>query len=891
MIEKMTEMLNEEKWTRATINSYSVSNFEDLDDLLNSDLNKNDWIKIKENCDEHLGHTKNSIIALYISGIISLEKHLIDDSNIIQLINLFYDNRKWQLVEFLCLRLLKYGENGLALRSLSECFDNLGKEEEKFAVWERLIKVDYEEIDLIKQIADRYEEQNDLEKAVFYFKKALHRYINTKNFTQIKDIWQKLLIYNPEDFDNQINIILRVAKLLNKDRASQMLEGMYDIYFTNNNWDKSIYILKEILLYQPNNADARERLITCYRSKYADHSKIEDYIEKTNLTQSYRDINAAIADFEKHISFDQGTFVHHKTWGIGRIQQILEDSLVIDFIKKRNHPMSLKMAVNALNVLLKNHIWVIKSIFPKEKLKDKIKQDVLWTLRTIIASFNNSASLKQIKAEIVPSILTANEWLSWNTAAKKLLKTDPYFGVNPDKPDEYSVRETPVSYEEKTLNMFKAEKDFFQKVKILREFLDNSDPESDYFAEIFSYFISILKSFANVTDTVVTSYLIVKRLVKSYPFLNQNIDVNFAELLDSIQNIDQTFAHLPDAELKRSFLEEIMNIREDWDLVYKQLFPYYLSSFIIDEFESHEKTETLIQLFKDSYSRYKEMPEMFLWLVKNYDREFWKDSVEVNFEKILLALLHLLDISNRAVSSKRDVSFNRKIGKIISGILFTEKNLHQYLYESDRDSIKRVYSLVKDVDELDPAVLIELKHIIMERFPEFIFHGENSSRTTTVSGGLLVTQKMYDLKHKQLQTILEVDIPQNSQEIGEARLLGDLRENAEYKAGKERQELLNISLGKLTEDLDRAVIVKQEDINIAKISYGTIIQMTNLNKNSEETFTILGPWESKPAENVISYLAPFGSKLLNNAVGDEIQFIINEREYSYRINSINAVTL
>ena len=122
-------------------------------------------------------------------------------------------------------------------------------------------------------------------------------------------------------------------------------------------------------------------------------------------------------------------------------------------------------------------------------------------------------------------------------------------------------------------------------------------------------------------------------------------------------------------------------------------------------------------------------------------------------------------------------------------------------------------------------------------------------------------------------------------------MLGDLKENAEYKAGKEKQELLNISLGKLTEELDRAVIVKQNEINIAKVSYGTIVQMTNLSKSIEETFTILGPWESKPAENIISYLAPFGSKLLNNAVGDEINFIINEREYSFKINSINAVEL
>ncbi len=889
MIEKITEMLNEEKWTRATINSYTVANFEELDTLLLDESNRADWLKIKEICDEHLSHTKNSIISLYVSGIISLEKHLIDDSNLIQLINLFYDNRKWTLVEFLCHRLLKYGENAIALRSLAECYDSTGRDEEKYQIWERLVKVDYEEIDLLRLIAERYEELEDIDKSVYFYKKALHRYINVKNFSQIKDIWHKLLHYLPEDYDNQKNIVMRVAKNINKDRASQMLEGMYEIYHGLGSWDKSIDILKEILVNQPANTEARERLITCYRKKYTNHTKLEDYIEKTNLTQSYRDINAAIADFEKHISFDQGTFVFHKTWGIGRIQQILEDSLVIDFIKKRDHAMSLKMAVNALQILQKNHIWVIKSVFPKEKLKQKVKQDILWTLRTIIESYDNSASMKVIKSEIVPSVLTPNEWLSWNTAARKLLKTDPYFGVNPEKPDEYAVRETPVTYEEKTLNLFKAEKEFLQKVKILREFLDNSDPESDYFTEIFSYFINIVKNFSSVTDTVITSYLLVKKLMKTYPFLNQTVETGFKELIDGIPNIDQTFANLPDAELKRSFLEEIMKIQEDWDVVFKHLFPYYQSTFIIDELADSGKTDTRILLFRDSFAKYKEHSETFLWLIKNYSREFWEEEVGIKFEKLLLALLHLLDISNRAISSKRDVSINRRIAKLISVILFTEKNLHTFFRESDRDSIQRVYSLVKDVDDLDPAILIELKHIIMERFPDFTFFGEDKSNKVTISGGLLVTQKSYDVKQKQLKNILEVEIPKNSQEIGTARDLGDLKENAEYKAGKEKQELLSITVGRLKDELDRAVIISSESVNDLQVSFGTKVTMKNLKTKKQEVYTILGPWESNPEKNIISYLAPFGSQLLNHAVGEVLEFIINEREYAFKILKIGTV--
>lgn len=891
MIDKIVEILNEERFTRATINSYTVGNFEELDELLHNQLLKSEWLKAKEVCDEHLVHSDKSIISLYISGIVSLEKQLIDDSNIIQLIHIFYDHRKWNLVEFLCKRLLEFGENAVALRSLAECYENTGNEEEKYAIWERLIKVDYDEIDLLKALAERYEDIDDIEKAVFYYKKAMHRFINAKNFSQIKEIWHKLLTFVPEDYDNQKNIVSRVSKVINRDRASQLLEGMYEIYSEKENWDKSISILKEILFNQPSNSEARERLIACYRKEYADHSKLEDYIEKTNLDQSYRDINVAIADFEKHISFDQGSFVFHKTWGIGIIQQILEDSLIIDFVKNRNHEMTLKMAVSALQVLQKNHIWVIKSVFPKDKLKEKVKQDVLWSLRTVIQSFDNSASLKQIKAEIVPAILTANEWLSWNNTAKKLLKTDPYFGVNPEKSDEYSVRETPVSYEEKTLNIFKAEKVFNNKVKIMREFLENSDPESDYFTEIFNYFITNIKNFSIINDTIIISYLIVKKLMKSYHFLNQTIEVGFKEIFEGLPQYDQTFAALPDAELKRSFLEGIMEIQSDWDMTFKQLFPYYLSNFIIDEMEDQGKEATVIQLFKEAFDRYKELPEMFLWLVKNYDREFWEGTVGITHEKILLALLHLLDISNRSISSKRDVTTYRKISKTITAILFSEKNLHKFFQESDNDSISRVYSLVKDVEELDPAVKIELKHIILERFPDFTFFGEDSSTSSTISGGLLVTSGSYDKKQKQLQHILDIEIPQNSQEIGEARLLGDLKENAEYIAGKEKQNLLNITVGKLQEDLDRATIVTSDTISGEKTSFGTKIELKNINTGADESYVILGPWESNPEINIISYLAPFGSKLLNRKVGETLAFTINDRAYNFIVLGIEKVDL
>ena len=194
-IDKISHLLNEEKWTRATIKSYSITNFKDLDMLISEVLDDENQQEIIEICEEHLNHTKNSIIALYISGIISLSRHMIDDSNLMILITIFSDNHKWNVVEYLCERILDFGENKFALRTLAESYENENEEEKKYEIWERLIKIDYDEAEIVKHIAEKYENEENTEKAVEYYKKAVHRYVNKKLFANVKDLWEKLLDY------------------------------------------------------------------------------------------------------------------------------------------------------------------------------------------------------------------------------------------------------------------------------------------------------------------------------------------------------------------------------------------------------------------------------------------------------------------------------------------------------------------------------------------------------------------------------------------------------------------------------------------------------------------------------------------------------------------------
>ena len=68
--------------------------------------------------------------------------------------------------------------------------------------------------------------------------------------------------------------------------------------------------------------------------------------------------------------------------------------------------------------------------------------------------------------------------------------------------------------------------------------------------------------------------------------------------------------------------------------------------------------------------RYREYREAFIWIVKNYISEKWCEKHSVNYEKILINMIHLLDITFREISDKRDVSDNRRLKQTDSNLSY-----------------------------------------------------------------------------------------------------------------------------------------------------------------------------------------------------------------------------
>ena len=193
LMQSIQDMLKEETWTRATISNYTQSNLEELAALVKQAKSEGNVKEIHDICQEHLAHSKDSIIALYICGILDLQNGSLDNSALVSLVDIFQKNHKENIVNYLCESILADDENNkFALRTLADSY--LAENNE--AVWElyeKIVRIDFEEADLAKLLAEHFEAIGDTDNTVSYYKKAILRYINANNYNACKEIWSKLV--------------------------------------------------------------------------------------------------------------------------------------------------------------------------------------------------------------------------------------------------------------------------------------------------------------------------------------------------------------------------------------------------------------------------------------------------------------------------------------------------------------------------------------------------------------------------------------------------------------------------------------------------------------------------------------------------------------------------
>lgn len=149
-----------------------------------------------------------------------------------------------------------------------------------------------------------------------------------------------------------------------------------------------------------------------------------------------------------------------------------------------------------------------------------------------------------------------------------------------------------------------------------------------------------------------------------------------------------------------------------------------------------------------------------------------------------------------------------------------------------------------------------------------------------------MTVKGKKLLEDELNHLIRNEREQVKQEIAEARELGDLKENAEYHAAKEKQSHLEGRILDVQSKLARARVVDVSTINSDKIVFGATVTVFDNQKETTMTFQIVGEDEAMTDPKKISYNSPLGRSLIGKEVGDEVIVKAPKGDLTYEVQDI-----
>jgi len=280
--------------------------------------------------------------------------------------------------------------------------------------------------------------------------------------------------------------------------------------------------------------------------------------------------------------------------------------------------------------------------------------------------------------------------------------------------------------------------------------------------------------------------------------------------------------------------------------------------------------ETAAHIAEQLLHRPYENPDLFLWLVRAFrEGKLTQLHIDVTADTIFASTMDLADDCQRRIAHEDPEASKLKGLKSRLLNLLTEK--HQALIAETFEGLE-----VEEVRKRHRAVMDNptLNEIFKLAFDSAVrgtcFKLDEAEAGAAADKEHFVTSQAFEARQKEYLHLKTVEIPANSKAIGEAAALGDLSENAEYHAAKERQKIFFRRLEALEDLLHRARVLEPDHVDTSVIGFGTTFKVRDQDSSKTEQYTLLGLWDAEPEKNVLSYLTPFGKQFMNRRVNDSL---------------------
>ncbi len=573
-------------------------------------------------------------------------------------------------------------------------------------------------------------------------------------------------------------------------------------------------------------------------------------------------------------------YCFHRSWGFGKITTVdtVFARFTIDFTDKPGHQMDLGFAADSLKPIPAAHILARKAA-DLEGLRKMAALNHLELIKVVLASSGGQATVDQIQAVLVPDVI-ADDWRKWWEAARAEMKKDGHFRLPTKKSEPVIYQQEQKSLQDRTLGEFKDARGLKARIAVAMEAMKSFADLSDQAAAVTAIAAKLNEEIATHQRTQMPTALeavFIRDELKAAAGLGPMPDeVTSAQLWSQDNSLMAVLEGIPAVKHKQ-VLESLKAARPGvWvDILLRTLNEVpakqvgECAAMLIGEGHLELLQNTLFRLV----SHHTAASELLLWLAKTKGDNY----AAVIGPELFRAML---------TSMERD-QFNEKKSSRLGDYILKETGLLKRLIETaDLEVVKdltRALQFSPVFDDMDKRSLLAR---IVKVHPEVqvLISGETARQQ---EGPLIVSWASLEKKKADFDDLVNRRIPANSKDIEIARSYGDLRENHEFKAAKEEQKRLTGLKANMANELERARGTDFATVRTDLVSLGTKVELTELNSGQDETYSVMGAWDSDPDNHIVSYLTPLAQVLLNKPAGTEVEFDMGGNLKRYRINSIS----
>ncbi len=660
----------------------------------------------------------------------------------------------------------------------------------------------------------------------------------------VEEVWMKRLEEDPED----IAFFTAVAKALGKageaDTARFLLELLDDVLTSGGKWQSRLQLLRQVGQYLLAAGKIHPAIMKTLRELYGDLPSFEQMVDKIGLKRAVDDLPKIWKKAERLaalLEFDVGSIVHMEGKGAGRVEEVnmALESFKVQFEGDLELRVGFGGAAKLLEPLEPDHILRRKLEQPEElaRLRNEEPGDFL---RAIFESYDGPLTGAKIK-QIVIGLVEEKKWNSWWTAARK----HPQVIAAPNVKRAYAWAASSEDAEGAVWQAFE-KADARGRMNLLRR--DGArDPElrsrmSQALGE------QAAELAGDDPGMACEIWFNLERSGDVPSAADWSPQVLISELKDPLP----LFASIKDRSFRERAYDLARELRQDWESLYAESLWQEKDARALDNLAAAlEKNapQRLLSFLDQILSQPRKNPPAFVWLAERArGRTEWLERNPIRLLKQIMWAL--ADDAFAPFRAARMVQLAESGG--------TLPLLLGYLTEAQAADAEAAIERAPGLESYHRRPLITTIHL---KFPGLRKEDE---------APLYATPEKIKAKKAELKHLAEAEIPANRRAIEEARELGDLSENFEYKSARQRHEYLSARAGALNYDLERVRPIDASQVTGEEVVIGSKVHLVT-DAGNTWTITVLGPWESQPEDHVLSSESEIAQRILGLKVGDTVE--------------------